>query len=261
MWANADDQGRLSGDPDEVKYTACPNISGISIEDIPGILIELEKQKLIRVYESTRSVAIQLLDWWETNNKLQWAWPSDYPAPDGWKDRLRYKRGRDTVVTENWDTKHSAKVSPETSAEYSPVKPLVRESNKENPTPDNRKGKGKGRIKEEEEEGNINSPENSPENSGEKVTPSPAASETKRKHTKEQLEIYNAICENIPKGFGREPDSRDLSQAADFSIELAAVGVTKKMVVDAFREAAVQNKPFLTYIRKIVISWAQSTPE
>ena len=31
MWINCDDQGRISGDPDEVKYATCPNIDGIYI--------------------------------------------------------------------------------------------------------------------------------------------------------------------------------------------------------------------------------------
>ncbi|GAI71593.1 unnamed protein product, partial [marine sediment metagenome] len=30
MWANADDQGRLSGDPEEIKYACCPNIDHVS---------------------------------------------------------------------------------------------------------------------------------------------------------------------------------------------------------------------------------------
>ena len=42
MWINCDDQGRISGDPDEVKYATCPNIDGISKADIPELLKELE---------------------------------------------------------------------------------------------------------------------------------------------------------------------------------------------------------------------------
>jgi len=101
IWANADDQGRLCGDPEEVKYACCPNIDHITKADVPGLLEELERHNLIRVYKTTRSAAIQILDWWDVQ-KPQWAWPSEYPPLDGWKDSLRYKRGASTVVTENW---------------------------------------------------------------------------------------------------------------------------------------------------------------
>jgi len=101
MWANADDQGRLSGDPEEVKYAVCPNIDHITKADIPQILEELQRNGLIKVYETPKSMAIQLLDWWEVQ-RPQWAYPSQYSPPEGWKDRLRYHRSPTEVTTENW---------------------------------------------------------------------------------------------------------------------------------------------------------------
>ena len=64
MWINSDDQGRLSGDPDEIKYTACPNLPDISKDDIPDLLKELEAQGLLKVFSTSRHTAIQMLDWW-----------------------------------------------------------------------------------------------------------------------------------------------------------------------------------------------------
>jgi hypothetical protein len=101
LWSNADDQGRLCGEPDEVKYTCCPNIDHITKDDIPALLTELEQNSLIKVYETAKSSAIQLLDWWQVQ-KPQWAYPSEYPPPEGWKDRLRYHPRPDQVITENW---------------------------------------------------------------------------------------------------------------------------------------------------------------
>jgi len=116
MWANTDDQGRLCGDPEEVKYAVCPNIDHITKADVPELLKELEQNSLITVYETPKSTAIQMLDWWDVQ-RLQWAWPSDYPSPDGWKDRLRYKRGAREVVTQNWpvsdESQNGAQVSGE----------------------------------------------------------------------------------------------------------------------------------------------------
>ncbi|MBA7464987.1 hypothetical protein ES707_00148 [subsurface metagenome] len=84
MWINCDDQGRCSGDPDEIKYTACPNLPDISKEDIPGLLKELAATKpaFLKVYTTSKTDAIQMLDWWD-EQKLQWAYPSSYPPPRG----------------------------------------------------------------------------------------------------------------------------------------------------------------------------------
>jgi len=120
MWANADDQGRLCGDPEEVKYAVCPNIDHITKADMPELLEDLQRNGLIKKYETPKSTAIQIIDWWEVNQKMQWAWPSDYPPPEGWKDRLRYKRGASTVVTENWpssgERQNGAQVREETTS-------------------------------------------------------------------------------------------------------------------------------------------------
>jgi len=101
MWINCDDQGRLSGDPDEIKYAACPNIDHITKEDIPELLLELEAQELIKAYSTSKTKAIQMLDWWQ-EQKLQWAYPSRYPPPEGWTDHLRYHLKPKEVITENW---------------------------------------------------------------------------------------------------------------------------------------------------------------
>lgn len=101
LWANADDQGRLSGDPEDIKYAVCPNIGHITKADIPETLKDLEGNKLIKLYQTPKSVVIQLLDWWEVQ-KPQWAYPSEYPPPGSWKDRLRYHPRPDQIITENW---------------------------------------------------------------------------------------------------------------------------------------------------------------
>lgn len=110
MWANADDQGRLTGEVEEVKYAVCPNIDHISKADIPELLEELDKNELIKLYTTSKTQAIQLLDWWDVH-RPQWAWPSQYPPPEGWQDHLRYKKGAKEVVTYNWFSQVSAQVS------------------------------------------------------------------------------------------------------------------------------------------------------
>ena len=122
MWANGDDQGRLTGDPEEIKFTCCPNIDDITKAEVPQLLEELATHNLILRYDSTKGPTIQMLDWWEVHYKMQWAWPSDYPAANGWKDHLRYKKSAKEVAAINWP------VLPENLPENSP------ENSPENPT-------------------------------------------------------------------------------------------------------------------------------
>ena len=231
MWINSDDQGRLSGDPDEIKYTACPNLPDISKVDIPDILKELEAQGLLMVYSTSRHTAIQMLDWWG-EQKLQWAYPSPYPPPEGWTDHLRYHPTPKEIITENWPPGQSSELLPSklpsepASALPSKLQP-DRESSKEitEKGKGNRKGRGKGRL---------------PSALGSRSPPSPVAS---------------ALFDNFPKAFGRKPNSRELAYLRDIEKEISAAGATAEQIHDAFKEAAAQNKLHLSYVRAVLLDW------
>ncbi|MBA7576093.1 hypothetical protein ES708_27926 [subsurface metagenome] len=239
MWSNADDQGRLSGDPEEIKYAVCPNIDHITKTDIPELLEELEKNQLIKAYNTSKTEAIQILDWWDIH-RPQWAWPSQYPPPEGWQDHLRYKKGAKTVVTQSWP------VSGESSGEHTldsqvSDEPVSGESSGEqgkNPltTPIE---KERGKRKEETERGN------SPESSGEKTTPSLTDSS-----------LFQCLTDSFNKAWGRMPNSRETAQLRDFGNELSSAGgATAEQIHDAFKEAAMQNKLHLSYVRAILLDW------
>ncbi|MEI9477722.1 MAG: hypothetical protein WCO26_14240 [Deltaproteobacteria bacterium] len=267
MWVNADDQGRLCGDPEELKYAVCPNIDHITKADVPELLVELERNRLIKVYETSRSPALQMLDWWEVQ-RLQWAWPSEYPPPDGWLDRLRYKKGASTVITQNWNTSadhpgesqngtqvSGGNTSGDCSGEQSekpssfPRTPnYYPEKEKEE---ERRSGRGRG-----------NSPENSPENSGEKYpSPSPAGYP--------DLEILDRLTSCFKKEWGRvpaekpyeiiprKPDARESAQLRDLAKEISAAGGCPLDYVDqAFRDAAGRpDKMHISYVRAILLEW------
>ncbi|GAI69683.1 unnamed protein product, partial [marine sediment metagenome] len=223
MWANADDQGRLCGDPEEIKYATCPNIDHITKTDIPELLEELAKNDLIKVYTTSKTEAIQILDWWDVH-RPQWAWPSQYPPPEGWQDHLRYKRGAKEVITQGWPVSGETPNSTQVIAQAS-TKNLSGEQSKKPLTTLSERGKKK--RKEETERGRGNSPERS----GEKPSPSPAAS---------------ALFESFPKAFGRKPNSRELAYLRDIEKEISAAGATAEQVHDAFKEAATQNKLHLS---------------
>ncbi len=241
MWSNADDQGRLCGDPEEIKYAVCPNIDHITKQDILGLLQELQDNNLILCYDTPKSAAIQMLDWWDANQKMQWAWPSDYQPPEGWQDHLRYKKDAKTVVKRNWPVSgedsgedniisrvSSEESSGERSGETTEIPPLTTPYSKTKTIRVKRRGRG-----------------NSPEGSGEKSSPSLTGSP-----------LFDYFNEVFPKAFGRKPDSRETAQLRDLGKEISSAGgATAGQVHDAFKEACDLNKFSISYVRAVLLAW------
>ena len=265
MWANADDQGRLPGDPEEIKYACCPNIDHITKGDIPELLEELNKNQMIKLYNTSKTMAIQLLDWWEVH-RPQWAWPSQYPPPEGWQDHKRYKRGAKEVVKDNWfsqvsenngsgeeviSTQVSTQVSHEIVSGEPPPKPLLTTHRKEETE--------KERGKRKEERGN--SPETQKGSQVRKPSPSPRAPPT-------EIEILHSLTECFKREWGRvkaeapdtvilrEPTARESAQLRDLARELSAGGgCPLKTIDEAFREAAGAQKMHVSYVRAVLLDW------
>lgn len=232
MWINADDQGRLSGDPDEIKYSTCPNLPEISKEDVPRLLSELASTvpELILIYPTSKIKVVQILDWWE-EQKLQWAYPSSYTPPEGWVDHLRYHPTPTQIITENWPPSVLPSVLPSNTSPL--TTPLIREG----------KGKGRGRGR-----GNIPS-----------TLPSALASllgSTSSASPLVDLPLINCMNLVFPEAFGRNPSSRETALLRDLAPELSSAGgATAQQVYDAFKEACDLNKMSVSYVRAILLDW------
>jgi len=279
MWSNADDQGRLCGNPEEIKYAVCPNIDHITKQDISNLLKELQDNDLILCYNTPKSAAIQMLDWWDANHKMQWAWPSEYKPPEGWQDHLRYKKDAKTVSTLNWPVSgediNSSQVSDnilsgersgeelngsqvsdnilsgERSGEPAETSPLT------TPSTITKRVKIRGRVR-----GRVNSPEDSGERSGENPSPSPAGLSL------QESTVYDYLLDNFRMRFGkplppsykqikpREPDFRELAQLRDLAKEISAAGGCEQpMIKQAFDEASGQQKQHISYVRAVLLDW------
>jgi len=252
MWSNADDQGRLVGDPEEIKYAVCPNIDHITKQDVPALLKELVDNDLILHYTTSKTFAVQMLDWWLVNHKMQWAWPSDYPPPEGWQDHLRYKKSATEMATENWPPSQVSTqvsnnpVSGEHSGEDTKISPLTTPIEKEN----------------ERERGTRRGRGNSPENSGEKPpSPSPRDSPS-------EIEILQALTSSFKRRWGRvpasapdtiilrEPGAKESAQLRDLAKELSSAGGCPLDYTDqAFDEAVNAHKKHISYVRAILLDW------
>lgn len=256
IWANADDQGRLCGDPEEIKYAVCPNIDHITKTDIPEVLAEIEKNGLLKVYDAGETPAIQLLDWWDVH-RPQWAYPSQYPPPEGWKDRLRYHRTPTEVIMENWVPPGqydrelpSALPSSPLGVSGSALPSAQSTLSKRNYKKESGKEKGVGDIKVPSALGST--------------TPSPAS-----RSPPTEIEILDRLTECFKREWGkvpaealdtvlpREPTARESAQLRDLAKELSAAGgCTLKTIEEAFRHVAeYPGKMHISYVRAILLKW------
>ncbi len=85
----ADDQGRLTGQPKQLKAVACPMRDEITEKNIPELLKELEGAALIIQYSTSSEPLIQIKSWWSFQSGMRRIYPSKYPAPEGWQDRAK----------------------------------------------------------------------------------------------------------------------------------------------------------------------------
>lgn len=98
----ADDQGRGRAHPGLIRSAIFP-LEDIDLETIETGMQAFADEGLITIYEGDGKQLYQITNWWEDGHQggMRWAWPSKYPAPDGWADRLHYRQGN-KVVEENW---------------------------------------------------------------------------------------------------------------------------------------------------------------
>jgi len=103
MFPHADSQGRLPGHPRKVKATVIPMVDA-SAEQVAEQLQKMHDLGLIIWYEADGEKYVQLVSWWRYQDR-RFARPSKYPAPEGWKDRIRYNDPHEPkrLILENWE--------------------------------------------------------------------------------------------------------------------------------------------------------------
>lgn len=103
LLASSDDQGRGLAEADAVKWGVCPNVNEIVLNEIPELLAEMVEQSMVHVYQDGRTRRLyQIIRWWEFQ-RLAWAQPSRYSAPEGWVDRIRQRIEGGEYLKRNWD--------------------------------------------------------------------------------------------------------------------------------------------------------------
>jgi hypothetical protein len=84
--AQADDQGRLPGEPRAVLMQCLPHLSYVRVDEVEQALDELEAEGHLQRYAAGGRNLLQLVTWWRWQASQRRAYPSRWPAPRGWHD-------------------------------------------------------------------------------------------------------------------------------------------------------------------------------
>jgi hypothetical protein len=88
--SQADDQGRLQGDPMLVKASCMPLIDRATTKAVDRWLGELTDQGMILRYESAGQPLLQIVRWWGHQDWLRHVYASRWAPPEGWdQDRTK----------------------------------------------------------------------------------------------------------------------------------------------------------------------------
>jgi hypothetical protein len=117
----ADDQGRCKGSPVYLRSQIFPgDTDHINNEEIRRWLNVMVANGTILIYQVEGRDYIQLLNWWKFQS-LQYASPSDYPAPDGWQDRIRFNGQYNISLYHNWVKADGTEVEDTCDAQGKPL--------------------------------------------------------------------------------------------------------------------------------------------
>ena len=89
LLTQCDDQGRLEADADVARALCMPLIPQAKPRQVEWWLKELTDQGMLLRYEADGRNLIQVSNWWSFQAGMRRTYPSRWPAPDGWEDRVR----------------------------------------------------------------------------------------------------------------------------------------------------------------------------
>lgn len=259
IFTSADDQGRIKANPAYLRSVIFP-YGEMSLNDIAEWLDLIEANDTIRRYEADGKDYLQLLNWWEYQS-LSFAMPSDCPAPDGWKDRIRYTVKGPRIVTYNW-TAANGELMPDTcdcngnpypaQARQAPPPPAAPPTPQEEPPPlptEQPQGQPYGLPhgtlnKDQLKNKDINKDYNY---IGDLEAQTVNGS---RRRSRQTDTDFGGLCTMYENEFGMLSPT-----IADSLSEMLDEYKSPSLIVEAFKEAAMQNKRKLSYVEGILKNW------
>jgi len=236
----ADDQGRCKGSPVYLRSQIFPgDTDHINNEEIRRWLNVMAANGTILIYQVEGRDYIQLLNWWKFQS-LQYAQPSDYPPPDGWKDRICFNGKGHITLFHNWVKADGREVADTCDAQGEPL-PFVEQLP--------RKNQG-GRPP---KQGKENVEENMPQKEAQKEASFPPP---------------NIIKYNINQSNREEEETRESNNNAADAARPPSVSLKDHPAIKAFHElhnrypskpqmaAIIENDPPLEDWRRAIQAWA-----
>jgi DnaD/phage-associated family protein len=256
IFTSADDQGRMKANPAYLRSVVFP-YGEMSLKDIAEWLDLIEANGTIRRYEADGKDYLQLLNWWEYQS-LSFAMPSDCPAPDGWKDRIRYNRKKSAILTYNWITSTGATMPDTCDASGEPLPDQPKRSRQPEPPPEppqdvlldqpphvphgNPHGNPHGVLKEKEKE--KEKEDNYMGDLG-----AQAVNGSRRLDRRTDTE-FGELCKQYEQEFGVLSPT-----IADSLSDLLNEYKSSRMILDAFTESVKANKRTLRYVEGVLRNW------
>jgi hypothetical protein len=100
--AVADDQGRFLDNPAIIRAKVFPYDANVTDDKVEQALVKLVSAGKIIRYSAGGKRLCQIANWWK-HQKPSWASASRYPAPEGWRDRVKMHVSGGKVVIDGWD--------------------------------------------------------------------------------------------------------------------------------------------------------------
>ena len=256
---NADDQGRMKANPAYLRSVVFP-YGEMSLKDIAEWLCAIEANDTIRRYEVDGKEYLQLLKWWDYQS-LSFAMPSDCPAPSDWKDRIRYTIKGPRIVTYNW-TAANGELMPDTcdnDGNPYPVQqrqdkppqsppPMPQEEPPQEPT-DQPHGQPYGLPHGTLNKDQIKNKDLNKDydyiggNGAQKV-------DGGRRRDRQTDGDFGSLCDTYEQEIGMLT-----GVISDTLSDMLDEYQSPSLIVDAFKEAALQNKRKLSYVEGILKNW------
>lgn len=124
MINHADDQGRVKANPILLSKEIFP-YDRVSPSNISKWLDMMATNGTIILYTVEGKQYAQLTKWWDYQS-LQYAAPSEYPAPPNWRDRIRRTSTKGQIVTYNWTLTNGAPVDDTCDERGKPLTPKAK---------------------------------------------------------------------------------------------------------------------------------------
>lgn len=97
----ADDQGRMPHSAALVRSDLFPT-DDVELKKIKDALDRFIGANKLHPYFKDGKDLLQVINWWKYQKKASWMGASQFPAPDGWIDRIRCHAAGNTILEENW---------------------------------------------------------------------------------------------------------------------------------------------------------------